>query len=104
MKLIQLKQLIEATSLSIDLYNDEVFFTGILDDMPMNENVHSPRVNTADAYLASMRHLTVKLEFTTMHHDDVDRFVDRHWTELDAIVLNLRINMFSVESTAYCHA
>ena len=73
--------------------------------MPMNENVHSQTVNTADAHLASMRHLTVKLEFTTMHHDDVERFVNRHWTELDVlIVLNLRINMLSVESMAYCHA
>ena len=72
--------------------------------MPMNENVHSQRVNTADAHLASMRHLTVKIEFTTMHHDDVERFVDRHWTERDAIVLNLRINMHSVESMAYCRA
>ena len=91
--------------MSIDLYNDEVFlYIGILDDMPMNENVHSQRVNTADAHLASMRHLTVKLEFTTMHHDDVERFVNRHWTELDVIVLNLRINMLSVESMANCHA
>ena len=79
-------------------------YTGILDDMPMNENVHSRRVNTADAHLASMRHLTVKLEFKTMHHYDVERFVDRQWTELDEIVLNLRIDMLSVESMAYCHA
>ena len=72
--------------------------------MPMNENVQSHRVNTADAHLASMRQLTVQLEFTTMHHHDVERFVNRHWTELDVIVLNLRINMLSVESMAYCHA
>ena len=63
--------------MSIDLYNNEVFlYTRILDETPINKNVHSQTVNMDDAHHASMSHLAVTLEFTMMDVDIADRLVN----------------------------
>jgi hypothetical protein len=51
--------------------------TGILDETPMKENLHSQIVNMADAHHASTSHLAAKFAFTMMNRLDIgDRLVN----------------------------